>query len=114
MRNGYALQQHLPALSFGVISRGVLTPGCRRQSDPSSERAAERGLRFISRPTGFQKIMPIRKISLYENQKICILCRHPGSARGADASSRTLRREAMDAEVRSTKRADADGQVVWS
>ena len=37
------------------------------------------------------------KISLYENQKSCIYCSHPASIGGAYASSRTLRRDAVDA-----------------
>ena len=36
------------------------------------------------------------------------------SRRGASRSSRTLVRAAMDAMVRETKRADADGEVVWA
>jgi hypothetical protein len=39
----------------------------------------------------------VAKISLYENQKSCIYCSHPASIGGAYASSRTLRRDAVDA-----------------
>jgi hypothetical protein len=58
---------------------------------------------------------PVRKnISLVPSGKSDALSRASRAERGALANVINAARDAMDAEAHETKRADADGEVVWS
>jgi hypothetical protein len=62
---------------------------------------------------------PDAKISLYENQNLCIQCRRPAPTRGTfrDRHGRWVQ-DTMDVSARAreapTNEFEADGEIVWS
>ena len=69
-------------------------------------------------PTGKSVIWPsspcVKNISLAPSGKSVALTRVVSSHRGALANVINAARDAVDVDARLTKRADADGEVVWS
>jgi hypothetical protein len=127
---GAHLEGPLVAL-FGHRAMSGLSPQCaskRTSADQSegSRPGQHRPRGNLIRPTtGRSRMGVMRKLPVVP------ICRNPSALplppnqrqisrrpalneRGVSRSSRTLRRDAVDAEVLSTNSANADGKVVWS
>jgi hypothetical protein len=85
----------------------------------SKDEATTGHARYAVLPDGqitakFLSIPETKNISLLIARKSATYARRPVPLRGVSRSSRTLVRDAVDADVPKTNGAEADGEVVWS